>query len=83
VIPSQPLSDDWRGKTWACHQGAQAATGDLLLFVDADSWFEPDCLGRILSAYEGGEIAGPPVPAYADDEGVAPGEVMARGQRAH
>ena len=57
VIPSQPLPEGWRGKTWACHQGAQAATGDLLLFVDADTWFEPDGLGRILSAYEGGALS--------------------------
>ena len=54
VIASQPLPDGWRGKTWACHQGAQAATGDLLLFVDADTWFEPDGLARILSGYIGG-----------------------------
>ena len=51
VIASQPLPDGWRGKTWACHQGAQAATGELLLFVDADTWFEPDGLARVLSAY--------------------------------
>ena len=24
VIDSQPLPEGWRGKTWACHQGAQA-----------------------------------------------------------
>jgi 4,4'-diaponeurosporenoate glycosyltransferase len=54
VIPSQPLPDSWRGKPWACHQGAQAATGDLLLFVDADTWFEPDGLAHILSGYAGG-----------------------------
>jgi 4,4'-diaponeurosporenoate glycosyltransferase len=23
VIPSQPVPEGWRGKTWACHQGAQ------------------------------------------------------------
>ena len=51
LIPSQPLPDGWRGKTWACHQGAQAATSELLLFVDADTWFEADGLARILSAY--------------------------------
>jgi 4,4'-diaponeurosporenoate glycosyltransferase len=49
VIVSQPLPDGWRGKTWACHQGAQAASGDLLLFLDADTWFEPDGLAQILS----------------------------------
>lgn len=51
VIASQPLPDGWRGKTWACHQGAQAATGDLLLFVDADTWFEPGGFARIVSLY--------------------------------
>ncbi|MCU0784290.1 MAG: glycosyltransferase [Verrucomicrobia bacterium] len=54
VIAAQPLPEGWRGKPWACHQGAQAATGDLLLFVDADTWFEPDGLARILSGYAGG-----------------------------
>jgi len=57
VIPSQPLPEGWRGKPWASHQGAQAAVGDLLLFVDADSWFAPDGLARILSAYEGGAFS--------------------------
>ena len=42
VIASKPLPDGWRGKTWACQQGAQAATGDLLLFLDADTWFAAD-----------------------------------------
>lgn len=54
VIPSEPLPDGWRGKTWACHQGAQVATGELLLFVDADTWFEPDGLRRALSSYGSG-----------------------------
>jgi 4,4'-diaponeurosporenoate glycosyltransferase len=54
VIASQPLPEGWRGKTWACEQGAQAATGELLLFLDADTWFEADGLGRILSGYPGG-----------------------------
>lgn len=51
VVSSQPLPDGWRGKTWACHQGAQAATGDSLLFLDADTWFEPDGLNRVLSEF--------------------------------
>jgi 4,4'-diaponeurosporenoate glycosyltransferase len=51
VIASQPLPDGWRGKTWACHQGAQASTGQRLLFLDADTWFEPDGLRRVLAEF--------------------------------
>jgi len=57
VIASQPLPDGWRGKTWACHQGAQAATGGRLLFLDADTWFEPGGLARVLSGYTGGAFS--------------------------
>ena len=57
VIASQPLPDGWRGKTWACHQGAQAARGELLLFLDADTWFEPDGLVRALSGYTSGALS--------------------------
>jgi 4,4'-diaponeurosporenoate glycosyltransferase len=51
VIASKPLPEGWGGKTWACQQGADAAAGRLLLFVDADTWFEPGGLGRILSTH--------------------------------
>lgn len=57
VIPSQPLPDGWRGKTWACHQGALAAKGDVLLFLDADCWFEPGGLGTLLDHYRGGAFS--------------------------
>ena len=57
VINSQPLPEGWRGKAWACHQGAQAATGDLVLFLDADTWFEPEGLGCVLTAYQGGAFS--------------------------
>ncbi len=57
VITSAPLPDGWRGKTWACHQGAQAAGGERLLFLDADTWFEPGGLDQILAAYDGGAFS--------------------------
>jgi chlorobactene glucosyltransferase len=37
VLSGQPLPPGWIGKNWACHQLSQAAQGDLLLFVDADT----------------------------------------------
>lgn len=36
VVPGKPMPDGWVGKTWACAQGAQAASGEVLLFCDAD-----------------------------------------------
>jgi 4,4'-diaponeurosporenoate glycosyltransferase len=51
VIPSKPLPAGWRGKTWACLQGAEAAVGEVLLFCDADTFFECGGLRRIVDAY--------------------------------
>lgn len=52
VVTSQPLPPGWGGKTWACQQGADAAAAALLLFVDADTWFEAGGLPRILGTRE-------------------------------
>jgi 4,4'-diaponeurosporenoate glycosyltransferase len=57
VISSKPLPDGWRGKTWACHQGALAAGGDRLLFMDADTWFESGGLEAVLSAGQSGALS--------------------------
>ena len=42
------LPDGWLGKCHACHVGASAATGDWLLFTDADCWLKPDVIARAL-----------------------------------
>jgi chlorobactene glucosyltransferase len=36
LIAGQPLPPGWLGKNWACHQLAEKATGNYLLFLDAD-----------------------------------------------
>lgn len=46
--------DGWLGKSWACQTGANAAAGDLLLFLDADVRLGPDALSRIAAAYRSG-----------------------------
>lgn len=46
----------WTGKTWACWRAANSAHGELLLFIDADTRFEPDGIQRILTAYK--EVGG-------------------------
>lgn len=57
VIASAPLPDGWRGKTWACHQGAGVAKGELLCFLDADTWFKAGGLSRLLSSYQDGALS--------------------------
>jgi chlorobactene glucosyltransferase len=44
LLKGTPLPDDWLGKHWACSQLAQAADGELLVFVDADTYHEPGML---------------------------------------
>ncbi|MFC4991652.1 glycosyltransferase [Rubritalea tangerina] len=48
VHPAAPLPDAWKGKPWACQQGAAISHGDWLLFLDADTQLEPNGLNRIL-----------------------------------
>jgi 4,4'-diaponeurosporenoate glycosyltransferase len=40
VVDSARLPDGWIGKAWACEQGADAAKGDVVVFVDADVRFD-------------------------------------------
>lgn len=47
VIDGRPLPEGWYGKPWACQQGADAATGDWILFLDSDLIMEPEGLLRI------------------------------------
>ena len=49
VIDGSPLPRGWVGKPHACHRLAEAATGDLLLFVDADTQLTTDGLNRIVN----------------------------------
>lgn len=51
VIQGKPLPAGWRGKNWACHQLSQAARGDRLLFVDADTRHDPQMLPESLALF--------------------------------
>lgn len=51
VVPADTPPPGWTGKAWACHTGAMATTGDLLLFLDADTVLRPGALARLLAAH--------------------------------
>lgn len=52
LLRGRPLPPGWLGKNWACHQLAEAASGDVLVFCDADVTVHPDAVSRTLAAME-------------------------------
>jgi glycosyltransferase involved in cell wall biosynthesis len=52
VIHISELPSGWLGKTHAMWMAGQLATGDWLLFTDADVFFKPDSLRRALAYAE-------------------------------
>jgi cellulose synthase/poly-beta-1,6-N-acetylglucosamine synthase-like glycosyltransferase len=46
------LPEGWLGKCHACHVGASAATGNWILFTDADCWLKPDVIARAVRLAE-------------------------------
>lgn len=48
LLRGKPLPSNWHGKAYACSQLAEAARGEWLLFVDADTIHDPACLSTTL-----------------------------------
>jgi 4,4'-diaponeurosporenoate glycosyltransferase len=51
VLQSLPTPEGWLGKTWACSQGARIASGEILVFLDADTVLEENGLKNIIETY--------------------------------
>ncbi len=51
-IEGLPLPANWTGKNWACHQLAEHASGNLLLFIDADVRLSFNTLTDVATVYE-------------------------------
>ena len=49
VITPPPLPPGWCGKTWALHNGVQASSGKVLVFLDADTEPEPELLASLVA----------------------------------
>lgn len=52
VLAGSPLPPGWSGKPWACHQLAQAASGEWLIFTDADVRWRPGALSALAAEME-------------------------------
>ncbi|GAB3036352.1 4,4'-diaponeurosporenoate glycosyltransferase [Nocardioides flavus (ex Wang et al. 2016)] len=51
VVPAGSPPPGWTGKAWACRTGVDATTGDLLLFLDADTVLAADALAGLLDVH--------------------------------
>jgi cellulose synthase/poly-beta-1,6-N-acetylglucosamine synthase-like glycosyltransferase len=49
TVPPRPQDRVWRGKNWACANAAPHATGEYLLFVDADVRLEPGAIAAAIA----------------------------------
>lgn len=52
VVVPDPLPDGWFGKQWACTAGYAATHGEIIGFLDADTWQAPDLVPRVLNAMQ-------------------------------
>ena len=49
---ARPANQYWAGKNWACAQAVQFATGDFLLFIDADVRLKPGAIETAIATVE-------------------------------
>jgi cellulose synthase/poly-beta-1,6-N-acetylglucosamine synthase-like glycosyltransferase len=48
-VPPRPQNEIWRGKNWACATASPHATGEYLLFIDADVRLEPGAIAAAIA----------------------------------
>lgn len=49
AVMARPKPQGWMGKNWACMEGYDKATGDLLLFTDSDTTFATHTISSAVS----------------------------------
>ncbi|MFA1641934.1 glycosyltransferase family 2 protein [Chryseomicrobium imtechense] len=57
IKPGAPKLDGWVGKVYACHQLSGYASGDYLLYVDADVRIEPNAVQDVLAFMQHNNLA--------------------------
>ncbi len=48
-VCARPKPNDWMGKNWACMEGYQKATGELIVFTDSDTKYSKNVLSLAVS----------------------------------
>ncbi len=56
LIKGKSLPEKWIGKNWACHQLSEKASGDILLFIDADVELKQNALYESLNLFESNNL---------------------------
>ncbi|HUW11985.1 MAG TPA: glycosyltransferase [Anaerolineae bacterium] len=58
LLGGEPLPANWHGKAWACYQLARAASGEWLLFTDADTEHASQCVSATvgMARQEGADL---------------------------
>lgn len=59
VVAGAEPPHGWYGKTYACHQLATRATGDILVFVDADVVLAPHAIAAAVGLLDGADLVTP------------------------
>lgn len=72
VLRGAPLPPGWHGKPWACQQLGEAATGEVLIFTDADVQWHPGALGAVLHEFQRSQADF--LSVYPRQRNVTPGE---------
>ncbi len=52
LISGKALPAGWTGKNWACHQLSETATGEILIFTDADNRHAPNVVSNTVAYME-------------------------------
>lgn len=51
-MAGEALPEGWVGKNWACHQISRQASGEILIFTDADTLHSPDAVSKTVAWIE-------------------------------